>query len=52
MNRVEYLEDEDGFVCQSEDGVQHIMCDYFTHLFQKSNGLRDNVIDLIPSTIT
>jgi hypothetical protein len=52
MNRVGHLEDEDGVVCWSEDGIRHIVRDYFTQLFQKSNGLRENVIKLVPSTIT
>jgi hypothetical protein len=30
MNRVGHLEDEDGVVCWSEDGIRHIVRDYFT----------------------
>jgi len=52
MNIVGHLEDEGGVVCQFEDGMRHIMRDYFTQHFQKSNGLRENVIKLVPSTIT
>jgi len=52
MNRVGHLEDEDGVVCRSEDGMRHIVRDYFMQLFQKSNRLRENVINLVPSTIT
>lgn len=51
MNRVGHLENEDGGLCRSEDGMCKTMCDYFTQLFQKLNGLRENVNKLVPSTI-
>nr|ABN08841.1 RNA-directed DNA polymerase (Reverse transcriptase) [Medicago truncatula] len=52
LNRIEHLEDGNGFECRSEDGLKHIARDYFIQLFQKSNGSRVNVINLVPTTIT
>ena len=52
LNRIEHLEDENGFECRSADGMKHIARDYFMQLFQQSNSSRADVINLVPASIT
>jgi hypothetical protein len=47
-----HLEDQNDFDCQSEDGLKHIVRDYFMHLFQKTPSSRASVINLVPTSIT
>jgi len=52
LNKIEHLEDENGFECRSEDGLKHIARDYFMQLLQKSQSSRASVINLVPTSIT
>ncbi|GAU39501.1 hypothetical protein TSUD_68650 [Trifolium subterraneum] len=51
-NQIEHLEDPQGTVCNSIEGMKAIANDYFTNLFQQQNGERNSVINAVKTCIT
>jgi hypothetical protein len=51
-NQIMQLQDSNGSVCNSPEGLQAIAKDYFLNLFQQQNGERLRVLNAVNSTIT
>lgn len=51
-NKITQLEDANGEICSTGEGLKNIAKEYFLDLFQQKDGDRDRVISTIPTTIT
>jgi len=51
-NKIEHLQDVNGTVCRSEEGLKTIGKDYFAELFQKSPSSRDDVVTAVDRKLT
>jgi hypothetical protein len=52
VNKIQHLQDNNGRICRDEDGLKGIARNYFIELFQRANSSRQNVINVVPQSIT
>jgi hypothetical protein len=52
VNQIEHLEDSNGIVCNTIEGMKVIAKDYFADLFQKQSGEREIVVNAVTTGIS
>jgi hypothetical protein len=52
INQIEHLEDSNGIVCNTIEGMKVIAKDYFADLFQKHSGERAIVVNVVTTGIS
>jgi len=52
VNKIQHLQDNNGRIFRDENGLKGIARNYFIELFQRANSVRQNVINVVPQSIT
>jgi len=52
VNKIQHLQDNNGRIFRDENGLKGSARNYFIELFQRANSVRQNVINVVPQSIT
>lgn len=52
MNKIEQIHEDNSLRCKSEEGLRHVMREYFTRLFRKTGETSQYVINFVPLKVT
>lgn len=52
INKIEHLQDNNGGICRSDEGLKRIARDYILELFEKGPSVRENVVATVNTVIT